>query len=327
MAKKTVNGSIIPTLIFWFLLLSYAAHLLFTTPLPSLFPCYTYQKLWVIAGWLILYTVGLLMLSEFSYIKSARNVLYKIYFPFCEWLQEKEGIDFQGSLSKDLSCLLLRYLGLYLFILSIFYWIANLPFGRFTSTNSPIWIFILLGLVSLFIFCSYYSRPFIEYTNPELTDRTPASSDSLLMAIILVYFFPFVLFFVAATTTKDPFFISLIPSSRCVQQMSNGQLEELALTILAFAAVFAIFTNNMFNTYSYLLGYFLHREENKQMIMQRQTYEELDKEKANGHKPKEYEIKQEAQKINIRRENPYLKIDKNLLRKLMFFIKRPPKSY
>ena len=148
MAKTTLGGSIFPTLIVLIALVSFIAFYLFQTPLPF-FPCFGFQKLWAISGWLSSFSIALMMHHEFQQIKYVRYKLYHVFFPFRKRLKEKKGIDYQGSLGDDIRRLMLRYLFLYFCLLSSFLALLGVPYGSISEGNYQwsIVIAFFLGII------------------------------------------------------------------------------------------------------------------------------------------------------------------------------------
>jgi hypothetical protein len=297
MPKTTTEGSINTTLLLLLSLISLVAFLLFQTPLPF-FPCYGFQKIFVVYGWLSAFSLAYLMQNEFCNIQFARDTLYETFYPFRVELARK-GIDFRGSLSVDTGKLILRYSGLYLLTLSCFYFglLENLRSRNLFYNYS----FIILLIVYLALLSIYQVKPFIEYTNPELTDRTADALQSKLYATIFIFSLPFVLFIGIGFFTKHPFFLSLIPYKCLNFEVLDGNFESLSLNLLAITAVLALITMNMFNTYSYLVFSYVRRQLTIERLMQEEAEKHLEEEKYGNNEPEEYEIGQKAQNININR--------------------------
>jgi hypothetical protein len=313
MPKTTTEGGIGSTLLLLLSLISLVAFLLFHTPPLPFFPCYGFQKLFVICGWLSAFPIAFLMNSEFYSIQLARDTLYKTFYPFRKNLA-KEGTDFRGSLSCDTGNLILRYSGLYLFTLSCFGLLANLPYRIFfdgRSIQSVIGYGILL-LGYLILLMSYDVKPFIEYSNPQLTNRAADDIQNQIKAFIFIFSFPFLLFIGIGYFTKHPFFLSLIPYECLNFEVLDGKFESLSLTLVAITGVLALITKNRFDIYPYLVYSYIQRQLTIERLMQEEAEIHLKEEESGNNKPEEHEIKQKAQNININpikhpnsRKHPY----------------------
>ncbi|BAZ36900.1 hypothetical protein NIES4101_28200 (plasmid) [Calothrix sp. NIES-4101] len=304
MSMKTTQGSIVPTLLFLLSLISFVSLHFFQTPLPF-FSCFGFQKLFVLCGWLSAFSLALMMQSEFCDIQSVRDSLYRTFNPFREELAA-DGIDFRGSLICDTGKLILRFSGLYLLTLSCFAMFANLPYSIFfnqegKSSPSIIGYFLLL-FGYLIVLVSYHQKPFIEYSNPELTSRTEASEKSRVGAIFILFSLPFLAFIGIGVFTKHPFFLSLVPYECLDLSVLDGQLESFSLTLVAVAAVLALITRNTFNVYLYLVNLYINRQQSIEMLMQMETDKWRRREESNFHAPEEHETRQKAQDVNINRE-------------------------
>jgi hypothetical protein len=297
MPKTTIEGSINTTLLLLLSLISLVAFLLFQTPLPF-FPCYAFQKLFVVCGWLSAFSLAFFMQNEFCNIRFARDTLYKTFYPFRKELA-KEGTDFRGSLCVDTGRLILRYSGLYVLTLSCFYFVLleNLRHRSLFYNYSV--IILLLGYLILLM--SYNVKPFIEYSNPQLTDRTADDIQNQIKAFIFIFSFPFLLFIGIGYFTKHPFFLSLIPYKCLNFEVLDGKFESLSLTLVAITALLALITMNRFNIYSYLVYSYIQRQLTIERLMQEEAEKQLEEEKSGNNEPEEYEIGQKAQNININR--------------------------